>query len=328
MLEPRLDVPGPWIAAGTDSDLWRGFRTEFEQLHAAELVALTGQREDRRYRVLGTFGNPQLPFGDWKFFSCIDDRLSSKFIETATRIGVLLHAPSQTNPVDYWLYSVFRILRAYDLAGLQVTNHSGGFISDILDSSAICCTYFATEVDQYNYGLSRSADDRTIPGESLTPALIAASAPLVTAEILQSPVEKSWEPSGGYEGKPTCWRDVGLRFTSEHRVQISINGIVGESYGYADLGFEDKRTGKPNQAWGALYKLAEKQGRYDVTKMGGRPRAHLEKRFQEIRNRLCNHFKVGGDPVPFEKGNGYQAAFGILVSPAIIFEAPKIRRTL
>ncbi len=55
--------------------------------------------------------------------------------------------------------------------------------------------------------------------------------------------------------KPQEWEDLEISFLSEERVQIMI-GDQTETRNYGELGFMDKRGGKPNQAWGLRRTLA------------------------------------------------------------------------
>lgn len=59
-------------------------------------------------------------------------------------------------------------------------------------------------------------------------------------------------------GKETAtWDTIEIWFLSDERVQVR-NGASLETRNYAELGFEDGRTGKPNQAWETLRGLARK----------------------------------------------------------------------
>jgi len=106
------------------------------------------------------------------------------------------------------------------------------------------------------------------------------------------------------------WENIEISFLSDERVQIR-NGTKFETRNYAEFGFEDRRSGKPNQAWENLRALAEKRGLIREP-----PRAHqnwprVEKRIQETRKILRNHFGISSDPIPFVEGAGYQARFKI-----------------
>jgi hypothetical protein len=51
------------------------------------------------------------------------------------------------------------------------------------------------------------------------------------------------------------WEKINISFLSDERVQVEVGRQV-ETRNYVEMGFEDKRSGKPNQAWGLLRALA------------------------------------------------------------------------
>ena len=114
------------------------------------------------------------------------------------------------------------------------------------------------------------------------------------------------------------WSEVTIEFTSDHRVQVTVPGGTNTE-NYADMGFEDRRTGRPNSAWEMLRTIAEGDGR--VSKSRSRW-TNVEKRVQEIRRALRAYFphrKIAipkDDPLPFVKGQGYVAAFHLRVRPS------------
>jgi hypothetical protein len=112
------------------------------------------------------------------------------------------------------------------------------------------------------------------------------------------------------------WQDIELRFTSEHRVQIFVGGRPGVSLNFAELGFEDRRGrgGKPIRAWGLLLDLACNDGIYPASRVSGDQ--SIQKRAQELRNRLVGHFQIAEDPLPFLEGTGYKSRLKIGRSPS------------
>jgi hypothetical protein len=111
------------------------------------------------------------------------------------------------------------------------------------------------------------------------------------------------------------WNAIEISFLSDERVQIR-NGAKTETCNYGELGFADGRTGKPNQAWLTLRALAQTRGIIRDAATTGRAWPKVEKRIQEIRKALRNHFGISTDPVPFVDGTGYQACFKIGCSPS------------
>jgi hypothetical protein len=110
------------------------------------------------------------------------------------------------------------------------------------------------------------------------------------------------------------WEDIEIRFTSDHRIQVFFCGKPGDAFNFGDMGFNDRRGdgGKPIRAWAFLSVLAQNDGIYPATKISGNQT--VQKRAQEIRERLASHFRLDGDPLPFVEGLGYRSRFKIKVS--------------
>jgi hypothetical protein len=104
------------------------------------------------------------------------------------------------------------------------------------------------------------------------------------------------------------WPEIEIVFLSDERVGIVSVGDR-KTYNYTELGFEDRRNGTPNGAWTMLREIAKKNGTIPRPSPG-KDRATIQKRIEEIREKLRSHFKIEGDPVPFN-GNTYQASFKI-----------------
>ena len=150
MINPKLDVPGPWIAAGTDPEFWRLLRDQFGALHQSETEALQGQREDLRFRVYASFPTHS-PYGLWQLWPCPFEWLCRQYDELAVSTGIKLTCPPETNPSDYWLNCIWKCLYANDSAVLKPRTHDGGIITDVFQGSAICCSIFARDLEQYNH---------------------------------------------------------------------------------------------------------------------------------------------------------------------------------
>jgi hypothetical protein len=131
----------------------------------------------------------------------------------------------------------------------------------------------------------------------------------IAREIDDDPAQGAPE-SGGMEA--ATWDTIEISFLSDERVQIR-SGAKSETRNSAEFGFEDRRSGKPNQAWETLRGLAEQGGIIRDTAKTGRTWPKVEKRMQEIRRVLRKHFGISADPIPFVAGTGYQALFKINV---------------
>jgi hypothetical protein len=112
------------------------------------------------------------------------------------------------------------------------------------------------------------------------------------------------------EPAPTKWEDVDITFLSEERVQIRI-GKDFQTCNYAELGFKDSRSGKPNRAWALLMALAKSRGDPQYTEQTEKSFPKVERRFQEIRKALRAYFGLDNDPLPYSRGTGYAPRFRI-----------------
>ena len=119
----------------------------------------------------------------------------------------------------------------------------------------------------------------------------------------------------GAELRCSSWHDVAIVFLSDRRVQVTVPGGT-YTENYAEMGFEDRKAGRPNGAWEMLRTIAEGDGRISKSRL---PWRKVEKRVQEIRRALRAHFQERkitvppDDPMPYVKGEGYVAAFRLTV---------------
>jgi hypothetical protein len=111
------------------------------------------------------------------------------------------------------------------------------------------------------------------------------------------------------ENNQLSWQEIEITFLSDERIEIQSGSNGRTTYNYGELGFEDRRNGKPSLAWEVLRELARRDG--DMPRPpAGTPRAKIQKRIEEIREKLGSHFKIAGDPIPFN-GNTYKASFKV-----------------
>lgn len=144
------------------------------------------------------------------------------------------------------------------------------------------------------------------------------------------------------EPPPLAWdKDVSIIFLSEERVQVKC-GDQFSTVNYAEFGFEDKRNGKPDQAWVLLREMAENKGvlqkqdrrvpesvlkpardrdkeLHRALEVQARHWAKTQKHVETIRKRLRKHFQIpDGDPIPATAA-GYQTAFQLGCGPSYKF---------
>lgn len=113
----------------------------------------------------------------------------------------------------------------------------------------------------------------------------------------------------------STWRDLSIRFLSDHRMEIRMGDQV-QTRNYAEAGFEDRRSQKPDSAWHLLRILAEKDGEISKPEQGWAAKwTGIEKGVQQIRKTFHQVFRIPGDPFEsFKEVGGYKAKFRISCS--------------
>ncbi|MEP7354862.1 MAG: hypothetical protein ABI824_16655 [Acidobacteriota bacterium] len=97
------------------------------------------------------------------------------------------------------------------------------------------------------------------------------------------------------------WNELTITFLSEERVGIDLKGSERETRNYEEMGFADRRGGKPALAWVALRDLS------------GSPEGLFigKKRAKEIRSTLQKRYSITADPLPYRKQLGYVPRFAL-----------------
>jgi hypothetical protein len=111
------------------------------------------------------------------------------------------------------------------------------------------------------------------------------------------------------------WNTIEICFISDERVQIRTAG-EHQTLNYAEFGFVDSRSNKPNLAWELLRELAQHGGVIQRPTAAIQRWANIEKRVQVIRKVLRNHFGIAADPIPFVRRVGYKTSFKIACNPS------------
>jgi hypothetical protein len=109
------------------------------------------------------------------------------------------------------------------------------------------------------------------------------------------------------------WEDLEISFISDQRVQVTFGG-QRQTFNYAEMGFEDNRSGKPNQAWGILRALAQASGVLPEPARDANEFLRMGKRIERTRHLLMDHFHITSDPIPLE--GGYHCRFKIGCDPS------------
>lgn len=96
----------------------------------------------------------------------------------------------------------------------------------------------------------------------------------------------------------TSWKDVSIRFTDGHTVEITVAGTK-ERMNFAELGMKDRRSGNPDDQWELLRGLSNQDGELTWAS----PVAHLDQKKQCQRQRaaLRRRFGIQEDPIPYNR---------------------------
>jgi hypothetical protein len=271
-------------------DFWRNLNSEFTALAGEEWASVPDPADNRRLRAYGNTDSAGNYVGGWSLSEGPNENFRARFAETATHAGHALDPPQGTEGLDFWLHRLF--LDLLELNELRtdrsplVVGHrdKGGIIREVCEASATYCSR-----------LGRAALDR------------AAETPPKLAFESEQGTQNATGSLGAF-GQISTWEELEISFLSDERVQLTV-GVHTETRNYAELGFGDGRSHKPNLAWQMLRSLAEQGGTLETSTASTWPK--VEKRIQEIRRVLRKHFAISADPLPFIRGNGYQACLRI-----------------
>jgi hypothetical protein len=161
-------------------------------------------------------------------------------------------------------------------------------------------------------GLAASHTPRSEPAHDPVQARISSA----RARAQAQPSTVGTSGNGAAQPAPRGWEDIEIRFLSDERVQIFVRGRPSDTKNFAEMGFEDLRGkgGKPKQAWHLLQVLSQNRGMVPATAIFGHQ--DIQKRAQELRDVLCDHFHIADNPLPYLEGTGYKTRFKIERSPA------------
>ncbi|MGA3075669.1 MAG: hypothetical protein ABSG56_18445 [Bryobacteraceae bacterium] len=115
---------------------------------------------------------------------------------------------------------------------------------------------------------------------------------------------------GDPEAEPLQWEDIRISFLSEDRVRILV-GARTVQHNYAELGFEDMRSRKPNQGWQLLRQLAVHRGILPNISRNSKQFLAIEKSIHRLRKSLQELFGIFSDPLPYDPPRGYCCCFKI-----------------
>ncbi len=110
----------------------------------------------------------------------------------------------------------------------------------------------------------------------------------------------------------TVWEKFYIQFRNAEAVTIRVSGHTHDT-SYADMGFADRRTGKPNTQWGLLLLLAKNGG--SLTTSNSKANDKYKKHKQLLSDTLKGYFSMDTDPFKsYEKDDGYAVKMTLVYS--------------
>ena len=308
---------------GSKADLWRDFHEKFQALAGEEqgrAVPITQGRMlqgmDRVLRAHGDYrkhpegwekGKPEQglicllhtpPHGVWNLSDGVSENFRARLRALAARAGVALGSPKDAISEDFWLNQLYLDLRENNSELLFAASEESGMIVSVCVASATFCSQ-----------LERKAFEQSEPSNRTGLACLSTDANEAESAIAQNGDKVP-------ESSPVSWSEIEIAFLSDERVGICRGADTNrETLNYSELGFEDRRSGKPNRAWVTLREIARQRGAM-LQPSAGKDRAMIQKRIEEIRQKLRGHFGIQADPIPFN-GNRYQVSFKIDCRPSV-----------
>lgn len=111
------------------------------------------------------------------------------------------------------------------------------------------------------------------------------------------------------------WSEVHIRFVTKNNVIIMRGKDIIDEKEYGQLGFADKRNGRPVQSWFLLLEFAKRGGVLDPDDLGTEARISLAQRKRDLTKRLYAFFKIPGDPFyPYTDEEQYEMRIALEVS--------------
>lgn len=112
---------------------------------------------------------------------------------------------------------------------------------------------------------------------------------------------------------PSKWSELTLTFVKLETIQVKLAGKQPVSRTFVEMGFENKKNGKPNLQWTMLQGLAKENGElYSVHNLlkSANAKMNAEQRIKRIRHLLRKNFQLKADPIPWIKADKcYRCSF-------------------
>jgi len=143
---------------GSQSDLWKYFSNEFEQLAREEERLERAAPKDRLLRAYcdykehpvvwerekpeqGCFCLLKAPeTGLWTYSDGVSENFQARSRALTSRAGLALGSPKDTDPEDFWLHRLYRDLLENNSDQLFAASYEGGVILRVCEASATFCS--------------------------------------------------------------------------------------------------------------------------------------------------------------------------------------------
>ena len=301
---------------------WRTRREEFECLPPGDYSLLWSTRPPITITDIPLASH-------WNWWHCPDGGLRTRVNAIALKCARALGRDSEDGWFDELRKQTFVQFRLGGTGSQLLPDGSmgeseTGALRDVVKHSITLCHVLeaaATQhCDEFNQTVrgEDAAEPSSIAKPQPSPATIESDSSdgvdLITTQQSHAGVGDASRHDETTPRPARSWDEIEIRFLSDERLQV-ISKDGRPTLNYAEFGFEDGRSEKPNMAWETLRSIAEGGG--VILPAGNGPdRAALEKRIQEIRRRLRDRFGIDEDPLPFTKGEGYRARFKIECGPS------------
>jgi len=110
-----------------------------------------------------------------------------------------------------------------------------------------------------------------------------------------------------------CWEEVSMAFISNKAIKVRARGQLRE-YRFDQIGFENKRSGKPNRLWFLLQVFGARGGQLSWQDLSstGMTANQVQSNVKRLRKSLRKFMGIEDDPFyPYWKVKAYEAKFAI-----------------
>ena len=126
--------------------------------------------------------------------------------------------------------------------------------------------------------------------------------------------KKGKEPIARFPSPPDlCWEEVSMAFVSDSEIQVRARGQI-RKYRFDQIGFENKKNGKPNRLWLFLQAFAATGGDLSWQDLSstGMNANQVQSNVKDLRKNLRIFMCIEGDPFyPYREVKAYKAKFTI-----------------